>query len=122
MITTKLLAIPALLGVGLIGGNLAYANASTGPTQCSIQTTLNGNVQSLQGIILSDVNANGTYQFSVRSSGPSGSSNINQGGNFTARAAEPVIVGQVQLNASAKTTVSFTVTLGNKTIDCAAHS
>lgn len=122
MITAKLIAIPALLGAALIGGNFAYANASTGPTQCSVQTTINGNTQSLHGVILSDVDANGTYQFSVRSSGPSGSSNINQGGNFTARAAEPVIVGQVQLNASARTTVNFTVTLGDRTIDCTTQS
>ena len=121
MIDRKLFAIPALIGLALAGGSFAYAQTTTTnalPQFCELRTTVNGSMQAIEGIVTPDVKTDGAYRFSVRSSGPSGSSNISQGGYFTALAGQPTTLGQIQLNASAKALVEFAITLGDKTIDC----
>lgn len=106
--------VVALAGIGAV----ATANADGGTFTCGVETTTQSGMTTYQGRVMSPTVLTGDYNFSLRSTGGGGSSNINQGGPFAAMANTEVSVGQVMVNAGSKVQVSFTVTTGGKSYDC----
>lgn len=74
------------------------AHASSGPLQCEIRKIDAGNSVELTGIITSSAAVSGNFRFLVTKSGPSGSSNINQGNKFDLAAGSQAHVGRVTIN------------------------
>lgn len=115
----RLLAVPVLLGLGLVGvaANSGQATIAD-PLLCGVKATNNGNMIALQAAYTSDVAVSGSYQFKVTSSGPGGNSNISQGGQFTAAAHESLTLGQVSINDGSNYQVVFTVSANGVDLDC----
>jgi len=109
------------IAIGLVAATLAVgaslANA-TDATQCGIATSSERGMLALEGAILSPVAVSGEYRFAIQSSGNGGSSNISQGGYFTANANEATPLGKVLINAGSNYSVVFDVTAGGKKLDC----
>lgn len=105
------------LVVATLAASVGLAN-SAGDTQCGIATSTQGGMLALEGTILSPVALSGEYRFAIQSSGNGGSSNISQGGYFTANANEATPLGKVLINAGSNYNVVFDVTAGGKKIDC----
>jgi hypothetical protein len=76
----------------------------------------------VQGKLMSPTALNGEYHFALKSSGGGGSTNINQGGQFSAAPNAEVALGQVMVNANAHVNVDFTVTANGKTYDCSQNA
>lgn len=87
----------ALSATALMAGSGA---AHSGPVRCEVQTTTKGSMTTLEGVVHSDKPVSGSYIFRVESVGGSGSSNIRQGGDFSASPSAPAKLGQVTLGGS----------------------
>jgi hypothetical protein len=110
-------AIALGLVVATLAASAGLANSGT-PTQCGLATSNQGGMLALEGTILSPVALSGEYRFAIQSSSNGGSSNISQGGYFTANANEATPLGKVLINAGSTYSVVFDVTAGGKKIDC----
>ena len=110
----------ALFGLGLavLASTSGMANASTASEACGIVTSTQNGMLVIEGAVLSPVALDGSYQFAIQSSGGGGSSNISQGGNFTAAANQQTALGKVMINAGSNYSVDFTVTANGKKLDC----
>lgn len=99
------------------------AHASSGPLQCEIRKTEMGSSVELTGMITSSVAASGNFRFVVTKSGPSGSSNINQGNKFDLAAGSQTHVGRVTINLEhdAHAVVELLAT-SNDGIECRAKA
>lgn len=111
-------AIALGLVVATLAASAGLANSTAGDTQCGIATSSQGGMLALEGTILSPVALSGEYRFAIQSSGNGGSSNISQGGYFTANANEATPLGKVLINEGSNYNVVFDVTAGGKKIDC----
>ena len=110
-------AIALGLAVAALAANAGLANSSAG-TQCGIATSSERGMLALEGTILSPVALSGEYRFAIQSSSSGGSSNISQGGYFTANANEATPLGKVLINAGSNYSVVFDVTADGHKIDC----
>lgn len=114
--------IRATLGVVAVLGTIGVAaNASaaaSGDFACGVASKIQGGTLTLEGTLTSPTAISGEYRFALKSSSGGGSSNINQGGQFSAAPNTEVSLGQVMVNADAHVSVDFTVTTGGKTFDC----
>ena len=114
--------IPAIaLGISLaaIAGTAGLANSGgNSALQCGIAKSSQNGMLALEGTILSPTALNGEYRFAIQSSGNGGSSNISQGGGFTAAAGETTTLGKVMINAGSHYDVVFDVTADGKKLDC----
>jgi len=99
------------------------AHASSGPLQCEIHKTDAGNSVELTGTIASSVAVSGNFRLLVTKSGPSGSSNINQGNKFDLAAGSQTHVGRVTINLEpdAHAVVELIAT-SNDGIECRAQA
>ena len=111
-------AIALGLAVAAFAANAGLANSASGDTMCGIATGSERGMLALEGTILSPVALSGEYRLAISSSGNGGSSNISQGGYFTANANEATTLGKVLINAGSNYNVTFDVTAGGKKIDC----
>ncbi|MHA6728879.1 curli-like amyloid fiber formation chaperone CsgH [Devosia sp. A369] len=109
-----------LLGLALatIAAGAGLANSTAAATKCGVTSTTEHGMLTLEGSILSPVAVSGDYRFAIRSSSNGGSSNISQGGHFTAAANEVTALGNVMLNAGANYDVSLEITAGGQKIMC----
>ncbi|KKB79897.1 hypothetical protein VW35_05310 [Devosia soli] len=114
MIQTIFAAAAAVSAVGFA----ANANASGGDFACGVVTKTQNGMMSVEGTLLSPTALIGQYRFAFKSSGNGGSTNISQGGQFTAAPNAEVSLGQVMVNAGSSISVDFTVTVNGKTFDC----
>lgn len=113
--------IPAIaLGIAItaIAATAGVANSGTNAVQCGFATTTQNGMLSLEGTLSSPVELTGEYRFAIQSSSNGGSSNISQGGMFTAKANQPTVLGRVTLNSDARYNVVFDITADGKKIDC----
>ena len=110
-------AIAIGLAVAAFAANAGLANSSASTTVCGIATGSERGMLALEGTILSPVALSGEYRLAIRSSG-GGSSNISQGGYFTAKANEATTLGKVLINAGSSYSIDFDVTAGGQKIDC----
>ena len=116
------LAVPALLGLGLMGAAMSAGQAGTGdgPVRCEIQTSATNGMIALEGMVYADAAISGSYKFRVVSAGGGGRSNIQQGGAFTAGPGGAVSLGRVMLGgAGASYDASLSITSNGATIECA---
>jgi hypothetical protein len=115
LIQTTFGAVAAIVAIGFA----VNANAATaGDLACGVATKTQGGMLALEGTLISPTALSGEYRFSLKSSGGGGSSNISQGGQFSAAPNTEVSLGQVMVNAGANVSVDFTITAGGKTFDC----
>lgn len=87
-----------LIGAGAVA---ATAGPSADPNRCEIVAETHGAGVSLIGLYFAAKALDGEYTFRVRGSGRSGSTDIAQGGEFSAGPRKPVEVGQITLGGSA---------------------
>jgi len=115
------LAAPLALGLGLAGAAIGagQAGSAPGPVQCEIRTSGANGVVALEGVVRSDVAVSGSYSFRVRSTGPSGGSNIQQGGAFTAGPDNAVTVGRMTLGGNAVYEATLEISAGAASVQCA---
>ena len=111
-------AIALGLVVAALAANAGLANPAASSTLCGIATSSERGMLALEGTILSPVALSGEYRFAIRSSSNGGSSNVSQGGYFTANANEATPLGKVLINAGSSYDIDFDVTAGGKKIDC----
>jgi hypothetical protein len=73
---------------------------------------------SLAAVVHANAAVSGSYSFKVVSGGRGGSSNINQGGPFAAKAKEMVTLGTVSVGPGASFNATLTVTADGATATC----
>lgn len=116
------LTIPVVLGLGLVGfaatGGLAETVPAPQAVECGVVAVLENGMRSLQATVLSPEAISGSYQLKVMTSGPSGRSNISQGGAFSAEANDQVLLGQVRVNADASYKVEFELVANGVKFNC----
>jgi hypothetical protein len=112
------LAIPVVLGLGIAGANAGGDSNEDGPIQCGIEAKADRGMVAFRGVLEADTDLSGSYSFSVESSGHGGSSNIRQGGTFSADAGEEVHLGQAALSDGGQYEVKFEVTANGETYEC----
>ncbi len=115
---TLIAAGAAAMGLG--AASLASApNTSTEGFSCEIRTIASGGMITIDGVLQASRAVGGTYGFRVAGGGSGGSSTIQQGGEFSARAGEEVVLGNVMLGArGARYDVVLTVEAGGRTLRC----
>lgn len=106
------------LGLAVIAASAGLANSSDSDLRCGVAKTSQNGMLALEGTILSPTALTGEYRFDVQSSGNGGSSNISQGGAFTAAAGESTTLGKVMINANSNYAIDFNITAGGKKVDC----
>ncbi len=114
-------AAPAVVGVVLAGAAFAATadDNGDGPARCEIRATQQGSMIALDGMVMAQDAASGSYRFSVASVGGSSNTNIRQGGGFSAGAGDAVRLGRVMVGGSGSSyDVTLEVTLGAETIEC----
>jgi hypothetical protein len=95
------------------------AHASSGPLQCEIRKKEIDGAVELTGVIESSRALAGNFRFTVTKSGPSGSSNINQGQKFDLAAGKESLVGQVRINRERDAHVAIELFVGsNDGLEC----
>jgi hypothetical protein len=119
----RLMARSVPVAVGLAVAGMAVAATTTpgsgdGPVQCEIRKTNANGMTMLEGVVRADIALSGTYQFQVAGRGGGGSSNISQGGYFSAAPGTEVTVGSVMLS-NASFDASLELIADGKTIACA---
>ena len=103
MAYTKYLIGAAVVGALLIGGaaaTLAQAGDSDGPVSCEIATEKSGRMLTLTSYAHVDQSTSGSYRLTIKSVNGGGSTNIRQGGGFSATAGDPTMLGTVALSAN----------------------
>lgn len=87
-----------------VGAGLAAAAASGtdsaeagGGLTCEIRASKSGSGVELTGVVRASQATSGSYRFSVAQSGSGGSSDIDQGGDFSLKAGEQQVVGEISL-------------------------
>lgn len=115
--TSFCLGLVALVAIS--GGAVAAANSNqTSPIACGVNTVSDRGMMSVEGIFQSQTALTGEYRFSLRSQGNGGSSNISQGGAFSADAGATIILGKVMVNADSHFNIGFEVSAGGRKYDC----
>ena len=90
------------------------------PINCSIIRRESGNRVQLRGRLTSREAAQGHYSFRVHESGPSGSSNVNQDGPFSAPANTETLVGSASFNLAPniQLTARLSLQAGGRVYNC----
>jgi hypothetical protein len=104
-------------------GMTVLAHASSGPLQCEIRKKeADGSVE-LTGVISSSQALAGNFRFTVMKSGPSGSSNINQGQKFDLAAGKESLAGKVTINLERDAHVVIELVVGSDDgLECRAKA
>lgn len=117
----------SILGIGILAfGALALAGATAQTTAggsdlaCGIATQTERGMMSIEGVVQSPTALTGEYRFALKSQGAGGTSNISQGGRFSATPGTPVSLGKVMVNAGASIDVDFIISADGKQLDCSA--
>lgn len=114
-------AAPLLLSLGAvaIAAGAGEAGSKSEPVSCEIRAETSGGMTTLEGVLRADKAVSGSYRFRVKSSGTSGNSDIDQGGEFTAAPGSRETLGSVMLGSrGARYDASLAVTVNGKTIEC----
>ncbi|MCT7374854.1 curli-like amyloid fiber formation chaperone CsgH [Chelativorans salis] len=92
----------AISGTALMAGSgkAGFLTAGSEDTRCEILASTEGGMIALQGVVHAKVAMSGSYSFRVETVGGSGSSNIKQGGSFSAAPGKPAELGRVMLGGS----------------------
>lgn len=100
-LTPTVLSLAVGLGViGIVAAGAGSVEAAAGGVRCEVQIKARSGGVTLEGIVHSNAAIDGTYQLVVTKSGGGGSSDINQGGAFSAVAGEDTSLGTVMLGGN----------------------
>jgi len=112
--------LPLFFGVGIvaIAASVGMASSDTSALRCDIAEQSQNGMRTIQGSVFSPQDVSGEYRFAIRSASNGNSSNISQGGAFSAPANEAVSVGQMMINADARYSVDFSIIVGGQTVPC----
>lgn len=114
-----LLAGSGALGLGFVFMSADGASAGSAPgLRCEIYQSQHGGGVVLEGVVFSNTAASGSYQFKVSKSGGGGSSDINQGGDFSVSAGGKSTVGSVSLGGDGGYTATLRVTADGHSTAC----
>ena len=120
-------AVLVLAGTIAAGANVAAAGrtsdstgtiTTSGPMRCEIRQSLEGDTILIQPVVRSDRAISGAYSLSLSGGGSGGSSNIRQGGDFTAAAGSVTPLGQVSVGAGGIYDVTLKLTAGGSSVSC----
>jgi hypothetical protein len=111
------LLLPVVAGIGGVSSGTTAANAGPG-LSCDIEVSHSGGGVTLKGVVTSGVAADGTYTLKVTSAG-SGSSNINQSGDFSVGAGRAAQLATVSLGGNGSYQARLSVTVDGHTTSCA---
>lgn len=112
-------AIALGLVIAAIAATTGMANStSASAVQCGVAKTTQNGMLALEGTLTSPTAVSGEYRFAIQSSGGGGSSNISQGGYFTANANEPTALGRVMVNTGSSYNLVFDVIANGQKVDC----
>jgi hypothetical protein len=92
-----MLLVPALLTVAAF---TAESDHAAQPTACEIRMTPTPLGMKIAGVVHGRAGRSGNYQFELQKSGPSGNSDVSQGGDFTVGVNGQAIVSESDLNVS----------------------
>jgi hypothetical protein len=109
----------AAIAIAAVGGaGLAHSISEDASTSCDVVASTSGGGFALEAVYHAEDAVAGAYQFSVKSVGGAGRTNINQGGGFSARSGETLTLGRVTVGGAAAYDVSLTIDLGGTPITC----
>jgi len=125
-----LAAASVLLGLGAAGfatadgqPEAAPGAAYAEPLRCEIVASPADGMIALEGVLHTDAAISGSYTFRVVSFGGGGSSNIQQGGEFSAGPNAPATLGTVMLgNPGGAYKATLEVIANGKTLACAEQT
>ena len=99
--TPKVLGLAMGLGVfGTIAAGAASVEAASDSIRCEILVKSRSRGVSLEGIVHANVAIEGSYQLVITKSGGGGSSDINQGGEFSAAPGKATSLSTVMLSGN----------------------
>jgi CsgH protein len=122
-----LLALPLATAIGLAGIATAATNShgdtlldlAPEPFRCEIAATETGPMIALETRVFANQDIAGRYSLTVKSAGTAGSTNIRQGGAFTAGPGEMVALGKVMIgNNVAGYIATLEITTPDHVFDC----
>lgn len=124
--TTRLLAAllaPAALGTGLFAAEgLGSPAGASEPLRCEIRLSDQGDSVGIEGAVRAAVALDGRYRLTVSRDGASGTTAIDQSGEFSASPGEPARLGSVTLdNGGGPYEIRLTVTAAGQTVSCVKH-
>lgn len=115
--------VPLALGLGVIGSGIEMVKAGPSgsqPIRCEIQVKERGAGVTLEGVVFAKTPIHGSYKFRVSKSGSSGSSDIDQSGDFSAGPGAASTLGTVTLGGNSGAYVArLKVNAEGRTIECA---
>ncbi|HWU64777.1 MAG TPA: curli-like amyloid fiber formation chaperone CsgH [Ensifer sp.] len=99
---------------------MTTAGTLENPGFCDIgATSAGGGMVKLDALVHADRAVSGSYTFRVEKTGGGGSSTINQGGDFDAKAGQTATLSSVSLGSKgAQYRATLDVTFGGKTVSC----
>jgi len=120
-IATRFLPVLFGLGVAAIAAGTVLADKASAtdvPFACEIRETPAGSMVTVEPVVDAPSALSGTYAFTVKSASGGGSSNIRQGGGFSAASGQTML-GKVMLGASGVYEATLEVTANGHTVRCA---
>jgi curli production assembly/transport CsgH protein len=113
------ITLAGLVAAGASNAILHVDSPDAGPVSCEIRNRIQDDTVFLEPFVHSDKGVSGTYSVSVSGGGEGGSSNIQQGGEFSAIAGRPTSLGRMSVGASgASYNVKLKVTVAGTSVSC----
>ena len=112
--------LPVLIGIGIVAaaGSAGMASSDTSALNCLVTQQVQNGMRTIQGTVSSPKVISGEYSLAIKSTSNGNSATISQGGMFSVSANEPASVGQMLINAEARYSVDFSISVAGQTIDC----
>lgn len=113
-------AVPLFLCLGIVGAAVGAVAAESPavPLRCEIETHLTNGMITLEGVVHASVEVAGSYQLRIVGAGLSGSSDIEQGGEFSAGPDGPVTLGRVMLGGGGSFDANLELTTDGAAVSC----
>ena len=110
--------LAAALAAGLGAAGAAAASGDTdGPISCEIRKGSVFGMTALEAVVHADEAVSGSYSFTVKGSG-GGSTDIRQGGAFSAGPGAPATLGKVSVGGSAAYDARLSVEADGLSVEC----
>lgn len=115
--------LPLLLGIGLaaIAGSAGLASSNNDALLCGLTEQTHNGMRSIIATVVGPSAIEGQYHLSMKTVRSGNSSTVNQGGPFAIRAHEPATIGQLQIDAKARYSIEFSITVDGHTMDCSEN-
>ncbi|MBB3290206.1 MULTISPECIES: curli-like amyloid fiber formation chaperone CsgH [Rhizobium] len=116
---TAAMMLAGLIAAGASAAVLDTDSSGSAPIRCEIREKIQGDTIFLEPLVHSDREMSGTYSISVSGGGEGGSSNIQQGGEFSAVAGRTTSLGRISVSAGgALYDVKLKVTVPGGNVSC----